>query len=136
MGSEIPKVPKTSENFRLSTKQELAILELLSPDNKTLGDVATKVGVNERTIRTWLKLPHFEERLKKEREKLRDQAFTNLKARLNTVVERLSELLDSATESIKLRASQTILDYNIKIVETEELKERLKALEEALERRK
>ncbi|HET8686414.1 MAG TPA: hypothetical protein VFM18_07085, partial [Methanosarcina sp.] len=63
-------------------------------------------------------------------------AFTNLKARLNTVVERLSELLDSATESIKLRASQTILDYNIKIVETEELKERLKALEEALERRK
>jgi predicted transcriptional regulator len=123
------ELPKTSGNFRFSSKQELAILELLNPDNKTLEDIAVKVGVTERTIRTWLKLPHFEERLRQEREKLREQAFTNLKAALHKAVEKLGGLLDSNSESIKLRASQAILDYNIKIAETEELERRLAALE-------
>ncbi|MGE5444532.1 MAG: phBC6A51 family helix-turn-helix protein [Ignavibacteriales bacterium] len=123
-------------NGRLSAKQERAILELANPSNRTVEDVAKKIGVGERTLYRWLTLPHFEKCLSEEREKLRDQAFSNLKARLNTAVERLGGLLDSETESIKLRASQAILDYNIKIVKTEELEERLKALEEALERRK
>lgn len=125
-----------SENDRLSAKQERAILELANPSNRTVEDVAKKIGVGERTLYRWLTLPHFEKCLREEREKLRDEAFSNLKARLNTAVERLGGLLDSETESIKLRASQVILDYNIKIVETEEIEERLKALEEALERRK
>jgi transposase len=118
-----------AENFRLSRKQEQAIFELVNPSAHSLAEIANKIKVSERTLYNWLKLPHFHERLREERNRLREQPFNNLKPTLNNVVERLGELLDSEIESIKLKACQTILDYNIKIAEVEELEESLTKLE-------
>ena len=116
-----------SKNVRLSGEQQKAILPLLG--NHTIAEVANQIGITERTLYRWLTLPHFQEKLQQEREKLREQAFDNLKATLNKAVERLGELLDDESSSVRLRACQTILDYNIKLVEIQELEERLARLE-------
>ena len=68
-----------SENVRLSAKQEKAILELVDLANKTVEDVAKKIGINERTLYRWLALPSFKERLQEERDRLREQSFNKLK---------------------------------------------------------
>lgn len=65
-----------------------------------------------------------------ERSKLRDQAFDSLKANLTKAVERLGSLLDSESEAIKLKTCQTILDYNMRLIEMQEIESRLLKLEE------
>lgn len=119
-----------AENFRLSRKQEQAILELVNPSAHSLAEIANKIKVSERTLYNWLKLPHFQKRLREERTRLREQAFNNLKSTLNNAVEKLGELLDSESESIKLKACQTVLDYNIRIAELEGIEARLTRLED------
>ncbi len=123
---------KMSGNIRLSAKQEQTILEIINPANKTMEDVAKKIGINERTLYRWLTLPQFKRRLQGERNRLREQGFNKLKALLNAAVERLGNLLDDASSSIKLRASQTVVDYNIKVAEIEEVEQRLARLEESV----
>lgn len=125
---------KTSDNCRLSAKQERAVLELVNPSTGTLEEVAKRIGVSERTLYNWLGLPHFQNRLQEERNRLRTEAFDKLKSTLNRAVERLSELLDSETETVRLRACQSVIDYNLKAKELGEFEERLRALEEAQER--
>jgi hypothetical protein len=118
-----------AENCRLSRKQEQAIIELLDPSNKALVETAQKVGIAERTLRYWLKLPHFQEQLEHERQRLRDKAFSKLRNTLTMAVERLEELLDDANSNVKLKACQTVLDFNLKVIEIEELEKRLEKLE-------
>lgn len=123
---------KTSDNFRLSAKQERAVLELVNPSTGTLEEIAKRIGVSERTLYNWLSLPHFQARLQEERGRLRTEAFDKLKSTINKAVERLGELLDSDSDSIKLRSAQAILDYNIKVVEIQEAEERIAKLERLL----
>lgn len=119
-----------SGNCRLSAKQEKAVSLLLG--NHTIAEVAKQVGVTERTLYNWLRHSDFQERLELEKKKLREQAFDKLRTTLNKAVECLENLLESKAESIKLRACQTILDYNIKLAEIKELEERLEKLEDAV----
>lgn len=49
--------------------------------------------------------------------KKQEQAFDTLRANLNKAVEKLGSLLDSESETIELKAVQTILDYHIKFAE-------------------
>jgi transposase len=115
-------------NVMFSPKQEKATLLLLS--GKTILEVSKFVGVNERTLYRWLATPEFQQRLEQEKKKLREQAFDKLKAILNKAVEKLETLIDDKNSLIGLRACQTVLEYNIKIVEQEEIEKRLEILEE------
>jgi hypothetical protein len=106
-------------NDRLSHKQVQAILALIG--NNTILKVAELVGTTERTIYRWLALPNFKEQLRKERDRIRAEAFDSLKGLLNKAVERLDKLLDADSESIMLKACQTVLDYNINTGEVQPL---------------
>lgn len=121
-----------AENDRISVKQEKALLELVNPSNKTVEEVARKIGVGERTIYRWLTLPHFKERLEEEKKKLRHQALDELKATLNKAVSALRELLNSANESIRLRGAQSVIDFNLKLGEIQDVEQRLARLEESV----
>ncbi len=121
-----------AEHGRLSAKQEKALLELVNPSNKTVEGVAKKIGVGERTLYRWLTLPHFKQRLEEEKKKLRHQALDELKATLNSAVSALRELLGSANESIRLRGAQSVIDFNLKLGEIQDVEQRLARLEESI----
>ena len=121
---------KMAENDRfLTVKQEQAILELLNPANGSLEEIAKKLGLTPRTLYRWQELPHFQDRLREERKRLRESALSKLQDLFNAAIEELSKLLKSTDEKIQLRACQIILDYNMKIVDIKELEERLERLE-------
>jgi transposase-like protein len=124
------KLHKNAENFRLSGKQEQAILEFLKPTNTTVKIVSKKIGVTERTLYNWLNIPQFQDRLDEERRKIVKKGYDLLEQILLSAVECLKDLLSSEMESIRLRASQSILDYNIKIGELRVIEKRLRKLEQ------
>lgn len=95
----------------LSRKQERAISELLNPDNKDIEHAAEKAGVRPNTLRAWFYEPDFQERLQYEREKLLEDAVSSLKTHFSRAVDVLGEILNSGSESAKLKACQMILDY-------------------------
>ncbi len=120
-----------AENGKVTGKQEKAIIELLNLTNKSVLGVANKLGMGERTIHRWLKQPQFQKALGESRNKLREDALERLKESVITAVECLTGLL-SGKEIIRLKASQLIIDYTLKLRETEDFDERLKKLEKIL----
>ncbi len=124
----------SAENFRFSRKQEQAFIELLNPFNKSKGDIARKLKISERVLYNWLKIPQFIDRVKEERRKLVKQAFEDINSLTIKASKGLEELLNSGTENVRLRACQTVLNYNLKILEYQELQERITILEETLDK--
>ena len=123
---------KIAQNGTVTARQEKAIIELLTPTNKSVLSVAKKLRMGERTIHTWLKQPEFQKALRESRNKLREDAIERLKETVITAVECLTGLLTSEKEIIRLKASQLIIDYTLRLRETEDFDERLKKLEKIL----
>lgn len=115
--------------FTLTKRQELAIQELLNPANKKIEEIASKVRVSRRCLYNWLKLPHFRQRLDEEKNRITQEAFDKLRGSLNKSVETLGELLGSQSDAMRLKACQMILDYNIRLIEVQEIEKRLTNLE-------
>lgn len=123
---------KFSGDDKLSRLQERAILELLSPDGKTHAEIAQTLNISERTIYNWLSLPEFRKRLLQERNKIREEALEGLKTILSKAVKKLESLLGAKSDGVKLRSAQTILDFNLRLKEAQELEERVSELERKL----
>ena len=121
-----------AENGKVTARQEKAIIELLNSTNKSISGVAKKLQIGERTIHSWLKQPGFRKALGESRNRLREDAIERLKESVITAVESLNDLLASEKEIIKLKASQLIIDYTLRLRETEDFDERLKKLEKIL----
>lgn len=129
-------MPKFAQNCPLTSKQEAAVLVLLKPFHGTNKQVAEAVGVSERTIKYWLKQPRFQERLKEGRAQVWQEALDNLTGTLSWASRVLAELLQSGSESVRLRAALGIVAASIKARETFEIEERISALEAESLRRK
>lgn len=110
-------MPKSADNCRLSRKQEQAVLELLNPCHRTQLEIAKKLGISERTLRYWQSLPQFQDRLQQEKKQLFKQGLDNLRANFHLAAQTLGTLLVDKSPVIRLRASQTIVDYNLKLQE-------------------
>jgi transposase-like protein len=113
---------------KLSRKQEQAIAALLS--EATVAAAAEKTGVNEVTIYRWLKLPDFLAAYRKARREVVEKAVAQLQQSSWAASTTLVRLLGSSSDSIRLRAAQTILDQANKGIELLDFEERLSALEE------
>lgn len=120
---------KIADDGSLTKKQLLAIVELCNPANRRISDVANKIGVGERTLFTWLKLPHFKEKLQIEKETLRRESLDTLKSTLLEAVTALRLLLQSENEGIKLKAALAVIEFNLEIADLENLEQRITALE-------
>jgi len=119
-----------SENFSLSSKQEEALYELLSPGCKTIKRVAEKIHVSERTIYNWLKNSEFRTILNKERKRLTEDYLDGLSNLLDKAIKTLDDLMNDKSSSIRLKASSCILDYNLKIRERKDIIEKLENIED------
>lgn len=129
-------MPNFAENSRLSPKQEQAILILLRPFHENHAKIAKEIGIAERTLRTWLALPQFQQRLKEGRAELWRESLDTITGNLKEASFVLIQLLRSGSENVRLRAALGIVSASIKCHEEFELEERISALEEALEQRR
>lgn len=113
----------------LTPKQHKAITALMS--SATIAQAAAAVGVNERTIYTWLDDTVFAEAYRVARRLAVQQATARLQQVSSDAVDRLQALLTCGKPAIELGAARSIIEFAIKASEIEDLAERMAALEAA-----
>ena len=114
---------------KLTAKQHKAIAALMS--SPTIGAAAQVVGVNERTLYTWLEDDTFSAAYRAARREAVGQAIARLQQISSPAVDRLEQLMVCGKPAIELGAARTILEMAVKAVELEDLAARLAALETA-----
>ena len=138
------KRPRRSEDARSSGKagaksdavRERAILALLS--EKTLGAAAARCGVNEKTLRRWLK---NDEVFKADCAEARQATFEAGMGRIQVLtaraVDTFEDLLD-ATEypSVRLGAARTVAELAIHQHDAETIMRKLDEIEAALQQQR
>ena len=120
-----------AENGVLSPRQQRAISALLA--SKTVSGAAKAAGVGERTIYTWLRDPGFRAALSVAEGDLLDAAVRRLLGLQAAALDTLEQVLGDteASQAVRLRAAQTVLELTLKMREQRDTEQRLSALEQA-----
>jgi hypothetical protein len=116
-------------NGRLTPRQESAALALAG--GSTEAEAAALANCSARTLRVWLaSSPNFGRRIGQLRSEMTAQALGRLVASMTRAADTLDELASSASaETVRLGAARAVLELAIKIRESTELEERIRALE-------
>jgi len=115
---------------KLSRKQEQGISALLL--QPTLADAATAIGVDERTLRRWLREhPAFQAAYREARRQVVQHAIVQVQQATAEAVATLRTVMQAQTApaSAKVSAAKVILETAVKAVELEDLEARIAALE-------
>jgi DNA-binding transcriptional MerR regulator len=121
-----------SENFTLTTKQTRVIGYLLTC--RTTGEAAKKAGVSERTIFTWMKQECFRKALQEESREIINSASRRLIQGQKEALDTLSSLMvRGRNEGVRRAAAVDWLNFMLKYHDLNEVEERLKKLENAVE---
>ncbi len=122
-----------SSSRKRARKQDQAIAALL--EQPTISKAAKKAGVGERTLLRWLKLDDFQLAYRIARRALVSQAIAHLQQTTGKAVETLRLVMKdkSAPASAKVAAARIALDLAFKAIETEDVEQRLTALEQRFE---
>ena len=118
---------------KLDRKKEQAIAALLV--QPTIGKAAKQVGIGERTLLRWMKRDEFQATYRFARREVVSQATAHLQqATVEAVATLRSVMKDkSAPASAKVAAVRIVLDLAFKAIETEDVEQRLKTLEQRVE---
>ncbi len=112
----------------LSHRQQLAVATILA--SPSLEEARRRIKAAKGTFYGWMKEPAFTAELVRQREAVVQQAFDRLKGSMTQAVEKLLQLLNVEGQlGIQLRAAQTLLDTGLKVVEHQDLEQRIEALE-------
>jgi hypothetical protein len=116
-------------NGRLTPRQESAALSLAS--GSTEAEAAALANCSARTLRVWLtSSPNFGRRIGQLRSEMTAQALGRLTAAMSRAADALDQLVTGAeSETVRLGACRAVLELAIKIRESTELEERIRALE-------
>jgi hypothetical protein len=96
----------------------------------TDAQVAERTGCGSRTIRTWRsKNPAFLPRVAQLRAELTSRALGRLADGMADAAATLRNLLKAKSEQVRLGASRAILELSVRLRESVEMEERLRALE-------
>ena len=115
---------------KLSRKQEQGIRALLL--QPTLVDAATTIGVDERTLRRWLRDDAvFQMAYREARRAVVQHAIVQVQRATGEAVETLRSVMQDAEApaSARVSAAKAILETAVKGVEIEDLEVRIAALE-------
>lgn len=112
----------------LAGMQEQAIIAFLRLGSP--GKVAKKLGVNEKTVRNWLKVPQFVEALAEARRECFESALTQLQGLASDAVATLHKARKSSNASVAVRAAGLLLHNALRGADAIDLSERVRELEE------
>jgi len=106
---------------------ETLILHLAAGASRA--SAAKAAGVSERTLFRRLQDPTFRERLDETRAELLSSAVARLTASATAAAATLHRLLSAESESVQLGAARSVLELGTKLRESEQLVQRIAALE-------
>jgi len=112
---------------RLSARKKKAIAAIIEAPNYEAAIPAA--GVCRQTFYKWLRDPDFKAELDRRLDELAGGAIGRIKSAAGEAVEALRALLNSESETIRLRAAQGIIDYTLKARELD-ISARLDAIED------
>lgn len=108
--------------------QALAAL-LMCP---TARAAAQKAGIDERTLRRYQRDPEFQAEYRKRCAEMLESATDKAKSGLPPAVERLSAIVmdDEQQPREQIAAARAVLEYGLRLIEANDIEQRLRALEE------
>lgn len=112
----------------VSAKQARAIMAVLSGQN--IDKALKEVGVARATFYAWMKQDYFYDQYCNTRKLLVDAAYRLLECNLEKASRVLIGLLDSKDERVQRQAAKDLFEIFGKHIESEELQERIRKLEE------
>src|SRR5262249_51505043 len=112
-------------------KFEQAIAALLR--HKTIAEASAEVGVNEKTVREWMKQPAFRDLYREVRGEILERTVAQLLSACTEAVEALKRNLACGKPAPENRAAVAILELAAKGVETLDLAEELRQVKQELE---
>ena len=121
-----------STSGELTPTQQRAVRALLT--SKGVSEAAKLAKVGERTLWRWLLDPGFKVALSAAEGELLDAATRRLLGLQESAIETFEQVLGdaSASQAVRLRAAQLVLDYRLKLRELRDVEQRLTALEQAM----
>ena len=93
-------------------------------------DAARQAGIGEKTVYRRLEDPAFRRQVAEARSAMVARAVGTLADASSAAAATLRRLLDADSETVRLGACRAILELGVKLRETEELEQRLAAVEE------
>jgi ACT domain-containing protein len=116
----------------LSKNQLKAVEALISYDS--VADAAKACGLARDTVYRYLKVPEFDQELKKAKRTMVDQAVTSLQRSCKEAAKALADICKDkdAPPSARVTAAREILSQTMRAIEVESIEERLKSLEDRL----
>lgn len=135
-GPEIDDAPSGEvQPGALSPRQERALQAVVS--HPTLKEAALAAGVSDATLWRYMKDPEFERRLREARRVAVGHAAVRLQGATGEAVAVLRELMTrvEAPPAARISAARAVIDYSFRAVEMDELRARLRELEEFILRK-
>ena len=132
-GEDTP--PEAEDPGALSPRQERALLAVISHPN--LKEAALAAGVSEPTLWRYMKDPEFSRRLREVRREAIGHAAVRLQGASSEAVTVLQELMikGDAPPAARISAARAVIDYSFRVVEADELRARVRELEEFILRK-
>jgi hypothetical protein len=116
---------------KMDRLQERAIAALL--DEPTITEAAAAVGIDESTLRAWLRNPAFREAYRQARADVLERTVARLVALTGEAVETLRRNLSAARAGDQIRAATAILGHVTRGLEVHDLATQLRELGEQVE---
>lgn len=120
---------------KLSRNKEKAIAALLvSP---SIPAAARSIGVGESTLSRWLRLDGFQAAYRDARKQLVSHAVAKVQGVMSAAVDTLRTVMadPEAPASARVSAARAVLELGLRAVESEDFEERIKNLENIVERK-
>jgi hypothetical protein len=118
---------------KLGRKQEEAIASLLTQRNTE--EAARAVGVAQKTLLRWMKLPDFQRAYRQARWAAFGQSIARLQQATSAAASTLLKVMvdPSTPASTRVRAAESVLTHAAKSIEIEDIEARVTALEQGAE---
>ena len=124
----------TGHGAKWPRKLETAVACVLS--EPTLKEAAKKAGIDEKTLKAWMRRPEFADLLREGRQRAFNLALSRLQAVSLKAVAAAEKALRDKNPGPRLRAAGLVLANALKAAELLDLDERLAAVEATLKARK
>lgn len=115
----------------MKVSREGAITALVA--NPSIKAAAAACGISEKTLHQWLNDPAFAAELKKAQDATTKAAMRRVVVSVNAAVSVLEEIMHDITVSpaARVSAARTLLDSALRVYETQDIEDRMAAIERA-----
>ena len=113
--------------------KEKVISALLTSD--TQKEASAKIGISDRTLRSYLANPAFNDEYQRRKQKILIDATRQLQSNLKLAINALKEIVTNtdSSDGAKINASRALLEYGLRFTDMTDVISRLEALEQTFE---